>query len=60
MECYICHAVDAGFTKVVFIIHANLRALFSALEKILLTRLQIITKKVCSRMLITLHAICLV
>ncbi|MBA6234392.1 MULTISPECIES: NTP transferase domain-containing protein [unclassified Colwellia] len=29
MECNICHAVDAGFTKVIFIIRADLRALFS-------------------------------
>ena len=29
MECNICHAIDAGFTQVVFIIRPELRALFS-------------------------------
>ena len=29
MECNICHAIDAGFTKVIFIIRPELRALFT-------------------------------
>ncbi|NQZ22449.1 MAG: nucleotidyltransferase [Colwellia sp.] len=29
MECNICHAIDAGFTKVIFIIRAELRDLFT-------------------------------
>ena len=29
MECNICHAIDAGFTKVIFIIRPELRVLFT-------------------------------